>query len=178
MRPSSRRMCSRTCRYCSRRCSLRTESAESLRRDATPLLGSLWNRKTEKRRDRGGERSAKERQWASQTAAYAKVIEREELETEKKRKLGQWVRGESEIKTAQLYITDTHMHEEAQLWARMHWTETRTLIWSDIIDCTVCVCACSYIYVLYSTGSSKALQLHQMRKHESRQNIMQCRQYQ
>lgn len=69
MRPSSRRMCSRTCRYCSRRCSLRTDSAESLRRDATPLLGSLWNRKTEKGRDRGGERSAKEHQRASQPAS-------------------------------------------------------------------------------------------------------------
>lgn len=41
MIPSSRRMCSRTCRYCSRRCSRRANSAESLRRDATPLLASL-----------------------------------------------------------------------------------------------------------------------------------------
>lgn len=39
--PSSRRMCSRTCLYCSRRCSRRANSAESLRRDATPLLASL-----------------------------------------------------------------------------------------------------------------------------------------
>lgn len=41
MMPSSRRMCSRTCRYCSRLCSRRAITAESLRRDATPLLASL-----------------------------------------------------------------------------------------------------------------------------------------
>lgn len=41
MMPSSRRMCSRTCRYCSRRCSRRASTAESLRRDATPLLANL-----------------------------------------------------------------------------------------------------------------------------------------
>lgn len=41
MMPSSRRTCSRTCRYCSRRCSRRANIAESLRRDATPLLASL-----------------------------------------------------------------------------------------------------------------------------------------
>lgn len=45
MMPSSRRMCSRTCRYCSRRCSRRASTAESLRRDATPLLANLQRAK-------------------------------------------------------------------------------------------------------------------------------------
>lgn len=58
MGPSLRRMCSRTCRYCSRRCSLRVQSAESLRRDATPLLGSLRGEERERER----EQSAKERE--------------------------------------------------------------------------------------------------------------------
>ncbi len=48
MGPSLRRMCSRTCRYCSRRCSLRVQSAESLRRDAIPLLGSLRGEEKER----------------------------------------------------------------------------------------------------------------------------------
>lgn len=56
--PSSLSMCSRTCRYCSRRCSRRTDSAPSLRRDATPLLGRLQARRKE---NASGESAARQR---------------------------------------------------------------------------------------------------------------------
>lgn len=76
MMPSSRRMCSRTCRYCSRRCSRRAITAESLRRDATPLLASL-------RTARGGGQGETERSvssLASQQQEDEKVKGREEGE--------------------------------------------------------------------------------------------------
>lgn len=78
MMPSSRRTCSRTCRYCSRRCSRRANIAESLRRDATPLLASL---------EEAGGREGKRRKKRSVSSLASQQQETKRREMKKRRQV-------------------------------------------------------------------------------------------
>lgn len=119
MMPSSRRMCSRTCRYCSRLCSRRANIAESLRRDATPLLASL-----EAAGEKEGRREGREKRSQALAPGPASSETQREEETERRLCWGEAAAGDAEQSLPESPVTFPF------LFFRMYYRKFHNILYS------------------------------------------------